>query len=211
MEFFFTSLNRSKLFVRHKQIITPKPIENIFAKKHIRLLNQQNIKIYNNELTCDLIELLPTSVEAEILEYRENEIKIYLKINTSDFSWFKEISLSLACEKSRKKSISFVEQVKGILTKNINDENFGILQLCKSIGLSRSQLHNKIKTKTGLSTSIFIRSIRLEKAKKLLEQTELNVSEVAYEVGFKDPSYFSRLFLEKYNLTPSKYRTHFKR
>ena len=101
---------------------------------------------------------------------------------------------------------AFILKVRNIIETKINDESFGIQQLCKEIGLSRSQLHNKIKAETGLSTSIYIRSVKLGKAKFLLDQTELNVSEIAYMVGYKDPSYFSRLFVERYNLSPSKYR-----
>ena len=98
---------------------------------------------------------------------------------------------------------TFLQKVKFQIEKNISNENFGILELCKAIGISRSQLHNKIKAQTGLSTSIFIRSLRLKKANVLLRNSELNISEIAYEVGFKDVSYFSRLYAEKYGMTPS--------
>jgi len=100
----------------------------------------------------------------------------------------------------------FIQNIQTIIEENISDDEFGILELCKAIGLSRSQLHNKIKAKTGISTSIFVRNIRLRKAKILLHHSEMNVAEVAYEVGFKDPNYFSKLFSEKYNLSPSKIR-----
>ena len=100
-------------------------------------------------------------------------------------------------------NVSFIEKVKQIIEENIEDETFGILNLCKTIGYSRAQLHNKIKAATGLSTSIFIRSIRLQKAKYLLHHFELNVSEVAYQVGFKNTSYFSRLFKEYFGKCPS--------
>ena len=55
---------------------------------------------------------------------------------------------------------------------------------------------------TGLSASHYIRSLRLNVAKKLLEETELNVSEVAYKVGFSSPSYFSQMFKEKFGFAP---------
>ena len=101
---------------------------------------------------------------------------------------------------------TFIQKVQNIIEENIEDEDFGILELCKAIGISRSQLHNKIKAKTDLSTSIFIRNIRLQKAKVLLQYSELNISEVAFEVGFKDASYFSRLFTEKFGHSPSQLR-----
>ena len=99
---------------------------------------------------------------------------------------------------------SFIKNVKNIIEENIDDDTFGIQQLCKAIGISRSQLHNKIKSQTGISTSIFIRNIRLQKAKTLLQYSDLNIAEVAYEVGFKDPSYFSRLFTERFGMPPSR-------
>jgi len=102
---------------------------------------------------------------------------------------------------------SFIQKVQFHIEKNISDENFGIPQLCNAIGISRSQLHNKIKAQTGLSTSIFVRSIRLKKAKLLLHHSDLNISEIAYEVGFKDPSYFSRLYSEQYGMPPSAKRS----
>ena len=101
---------------------------------------------------------------------------------------------------------TFIQKVQNILEVNISDENFGILELCQAIGISRSQLHNKIKAQTDLSTSIFIRNIRLRKAKTLLQHSELNISEVAYEVGFKDASYFSRLFTEEFGKSPRQIR-----
>jgi len=97
---------------------------------------------------------------------------------------------------------SFIEKIKTIVEENIEDDTFGISQLCHAACLSRSQLHNKIKAATGISTSIYIRNIRLAKAKALLMHSDKNVSEVAYDVGFKDASYFSRLFTEKYGRSP---------
>lgn len=98
----------------------------------------------------------------------------------------------------------FISNIRKLIEANLEDENFDILLLCKKVGISRSQLHNKIKSFTGVSTSIYIRSVRLKKAKHLIERTDLNISQVAYKVGFKDASYFSRNFKEKYGIVPSK-------
>ncbi|MCB9297948.1 MAG: helix-turn-helix transcriptional regulator [Lewinellaceae bacterium] len=69
--------------------------------------------------------------------------------------------------------------------------------------MSRSQLFRKVKALTGQSPSLFIRAIRLQRGKELLETTEMNVSEVAYEVGFSTPAYFSDAFTETYGVRPS--------
>ena len=89
---------------------------------------------------------------------------------------------------------AFIKQIREEVEGNIDDENFGIAELGRAIGMSRAQLHRKIKALTGRSTSIFIRSIRLHRAKKLLQSTDLNIAQVAFEVGFRDPKYFSRTF-----------------
>ena len=68
--------------------------------------------------------------------------------------------------------------------------------------MSRSQLHLKIKALTNRSTTNFIRTVRLHKAKELLLNTDLNVTEVAFEVGFQDVSYFSRTFKTEFGLSP---------
>jgi AraC-like DNA-binding protein len=69
--------------------------------------------------------------------------------------------------------------------------------------LSNSQVYRKIKAITGKSTAVFIRSIRLQYAKELLKNTDKTISEIAYEVGFNNPSWFSRAFKEEFGYTPS--------
>ena len=72
--------------------------------------------------------------------------------------------------------------------------------------MSRSQLFRKIKALTGQSPSLFIRAIRLERGKELLQTTEMSISEIAYEVGFSTPAYFSDAFLEAFGVRPSEVR-----
>jgi len=83
---------------------------------------------------------------------------------------------------------------------------FGTLQLSSVIGMSESQLYRKLKALTGKSTAIFIRTVRLQKASELLTTTSLNVSEVAYETGFNDPAWFSRVFKEEFGESPVSFR-----
>ena len=100
----------------------------------------------------------------------------------------------------------FIQKIKNIIHENIDDESFGIQHLCRALAMSRTQVHNKIKALTGKSTSLLIRSIRLQKAKELLETTDLTVSQIAYEVGFKYPAHFSNYFLEEFGEPPSRTR-----
>jgi signal transduction histidine kinase/DNA-binding response OmpR family regulator/ligand-binding sensor domain-containing protein len=101
---------------------------------------------------------------------------------------------------------SFLLKIKAVVLEHIDNDEFDIVQLCKLMLLSRAQLHRKLTALTGESTSQLIRKIRLEKAKELLDLGELNVSEVAYMVGFKTQAHFSRVFSEAFGVPPSDYR-----
>ena len=101
---------------------------------------------------------------------------------------------------------AFLLKVRQVVEEHLDDGDFSIHQLCKAVRLSRTQLHQKIKHLTGRSTSIYIRLVRLQKAYQLLKNPRLNISEVAYEVGFKDPNYFTRVFTEEFGAPPTRTR-----
>ncbi|MFK7933785.1 MAG: ATP-binding protein, partial [Saprospiraceae bacterium] len=100
----------------------------------------------------------------------------------------------------------FIKKAKAIVLENIADEAFNSPQLEKALHLSRSQVYRKIKAVTGYSTAIFIRHLRLQEAVKLLQSTSLSISEIAYQVGFKSPVYFSQVFKETFNQSPTDLR-----
>ena len=89
---------------------------------------------------------------------------------------------------------------------DIEEEDFSIHELARELHLSRSQMHRKIKALTGMSAAIYIRHIRLQKAKELLASTQLSISEIAYQVGFKTPLYFSQVFKETFGESPNSTR-----
>jgi len=91
------------------------------------------------------------------------------------------------------------------LDANIDDDKFGIAELCVSLGISRAQIYRKFKLFTDTTLHDYMRSYRLKKAKELLLTTELNVSEVAYRTGFKNNSHFSRIFSAEFGNTPSEF------
>ena len=93
-------------------------------------------------------------------------------------------------------------RLKEIVMKNLENEYFGVSDLSKQIGISRSQLHRILKKHLKKSVSQFIRDIRLEEALKLLMKDVGSVSEIAYKVGFNSPNYFSKCFNERYGFTP---------
>lgn len=96
----------------------------------------------------------------------------------------------------------FLKQLHAIIQKNLSDSEFSVEDIGKQIGLSRVQLYRKVKAMTGSSVVELLRKARLAKAKRLLESRSMSVSEVAYDVGFSAPSYFTKCFKDEYGMLP---------
>ncbi len=97
----------------------------------------------------------------------------------------------------------FLQKTIQFIHSDIGNPNFGTSQLASKLLLSESQVYRKLKAISGKSTAVFIRSIRLQQAKELIQSTNMTISEVAYKVGFNDPSWFSRIFKEEFGFPPS--------
>lgn len=85
-------------------------------------------------------------------------------------------------------------------------EKIGIKDICKAVGCSKSALLTAFKAEYGTTVNSYICDVRIEKAKRLIKTTDLSMSEIAYETGFYDQSYFSKVFYSKLAITPSDYR-----
>jgi DNA-binding response OmpR family regulator len=99
----------------------------------------------------------------------------------------------------------FLKRVIDTIEKQLDDDQFGLEELCREVGLSRTQLYRKLFALTNQAPSDFIRTLRLRRAANLLGQGAGNVSEVAYKVGFRDASTFSKAFVKEYGCPPSEY------
>ncbi len=99
----------------------------------------------------------------------------------------------------------FISRVKQSIEENISNQNFSVKDLYELMGTSNSMLYRKLTSLVGLTPQEFIKTIRLNRASQLLQQGALTVSEVAYEVGFNDPGYFSTSFRKKFGKTPTEY------
>ena len=97
----------------------------------------------------------------------------------------------------------FILQIIAYTQNNISEPNLNVEKLADEFNLSRSQLYRKIKALTGLTANEFIRKIRLERAKKLLEASDNPVNEVSFSVGFSSPSYFSKCFKNHFGILPT--------
>ncbi|WP_417875387.1 helix-turn-helix domain-containing protein [Winogradskyella sediminis] len=100
----------------------------------------------------------------------------------------------------------FIEQAQSLILENISNEQFGVSELADLMNMSRSNLLRKIKKQTQGSASQFIREVRLQKGMTMLKETELTVSEISYEVGFSNNSYFIKCFKDYYGYSPGEAR-----
>ncbi len=100
---------------------------------------------------------------------------------------------------------AFVLKAHSIVQAHLSDPEFPLGDFCRELAISRSQAHRKLTALTGYSPNQFIRFVRLAEAKSLLLNSGLTISEVAYEVGFADPGYFSRVFKKEFGGAPSAY------
>ena len=110
----------------------------------------------------------------------------------------KEISITSSDEK-------FLTRILEILEHNYTNENFTADEFSKKAGLSRMQLHRKLSAVTDQSASEFIRNFRLKRAVNLLSRKKGNISEISFEVGFSNPSYFAECFKNLFGYSPSEF------
>jgi signal transduction histidine kinase/DNA-binding response OmpR family regulator len=99
----------------------------------------------------------------------------------------------------------FFEKLTTVLDEKLTESSFSVEDFSKAVGMSRMQLHRKLKALTGLTTTEFVRNQRLKLATTLIGQSDINISEIGYMVGFNDHSYFTKCFKQAYGCSPSEY------
>ncbi len=96
-----------------------------------------------------------------------------------------------------------VSDATAVIEQNLSNSDFSVEMLCKELGMSRANLYKRLLNITGCTPSELIRNVRLRHAEQLLRKGQMNVSEVAYKVGFNNPRYFSKYFKEMFGIMPS--------
>ncbi|MEM8525594.1 MAG: ATP-binding protein [Bacteroidota bacterium] len=135
-----------------------------------------------------------------LIEIRQQLQVKYAKIKESDTLEVSDSSAALSLEDR------FLQKLQEVLKNNYQNAGFGVENYAQSLQMSHTQFYRKLKALTNKTPSQYIRSYRLQQAKNLLKNADWNVSEVAYEVGFNDPNYFTRAFRKEFDLSPNAYR-----
>ena len=98
-----------------------------------------------------------------------------------------------------------MERIMKVVNENLSDSDFNVEKMCDEVGVSRTQLHRKLKEMTGVPTSEFLRNIRLNEAARLIREHKINITQVSYMVGFANNSHFSTAFKKYFGMSPTEY------
>ncbi|HYG37503.1 MAG TPA: two-component regulator propeller domain-containing protein [Cytophagales bacterium] len=138
-----------------------------------------------------------------ILNTLNNQEKIRKRVAQSDYGIPEDLGINKLDEEFLNKVVEFIEQ-------NLSDPLLDHKKVCQFTALSRTLLYAKFKSLTGQGVHDFIKTIRIKKGLKLLLEGRMNINQVAYEVGFSTPSYFSKSFIKQYGMPPRDYIAYLK-
>jgi DNA-binding response OmpR family regulator len=157
------------------------------------------------------LEGLETGADAYLtkpFDTKELQVRIKNLINLRRKLQQKFSGGKIVATKEKEKNLSglderFMKKVKEVIEKHISEEEFSTEDFGKEVGMSRMQIHRKLKALTGKSATHYIRSVKLIKAREMIEKNEETISEIAYSFGFSSPAYFTRCFKEEFGYPPS--------
>jgi transcriptional regulator GlxA family with amidase domain len=104
------------------------------------------------------------------------------------------------------KEAVFLQKIIAVVNVHISDETFDVEQLARSMAMSRMQLHRRMKPLVNQTPAHYIRDVRLKKAKELIEQTDVSIGDISFQVGFQSQSHFTKAFIEQFGVRPMAYR-----
>jgi DNA-binding response OmpR family regulator len=184
-----------------------KIIKNDLATSHINVLmltaknsSEDRIDCYN----AGADSYIAKPFELAVLEARTKNLISERQQKTDRFKSNKDINIS-SMEYGSLDEL-FLKQAVLKVEEKLSDDTFDFDEFAVVMASSKSTLHRKLKSLTGLSPGEFIRNIRLKHAAQMLLNNKGNISEIAFSVGFNDPKYFSRCFKSEFGLTPREYQ-----
>lgn len=140
------------------------------------------------------IQVLKSRIK-NLISKREKLLSVFS--NTAHFS--------LAEKSGENKQDRFLTRIVEIVHQNLDNPDLGYKDFVEQMGMSKTKLYRKLGEQTGQSINLFIRTIRLQVAMEMLQNTDLTISEISYKVGFNDPNYFSKCFRQQFDKSPSEF------
>ncbi len=187
-----------------------KKVKASFATSHIPVIlltakSATDTQIESFHLGADAFLVKPFDEEllkAMIRNLNERRQRVQMRFADS----MDTTALNIAEESQDKK---FLDKALKVIRENYTNSEFDVAEFIDAMGISRSLLHKKLQNLAGQSASRFIRTYRLNIARELILKNRVNhtfnISEIAYEVGFNDPKYFTRCFTKHFGITPSSF------
>jgi len=154
-------------------------------------------------LETGAIDYITKPFDLTILKAKVQNILQLNQIYKDTYS--KKLTLSLPETEAQSENEVFMTRTVNYIYENLENPQLSVELLSEFMKISRASLYNKIIEYTGMSPVDFIKSVKLEKARDLLEKTDKTVAEIAHETGFANPNYFTKVFKTKYLLTPTEY------
>lgn len=183
--------NRIKTDLRFNHI----PIIILTAKKGI------DDRVASYEAGADGYVAKP--FESKVLFARVDNLLRSYKMRQTAFR--KEENINLEGLNYHSADKQFLQSIIDSIEQHLEEPDFDLEQLSSDLSMSKSTLYRKIKAMTGLTPLDFIRNIKMKRACMMLLNQQMNISEVAYAVGFNNPKYFSKCFKDEFGVTPSEY------
>jgi AraC-like DNA-binding protein len=193
---------------------------NILIYRFVEVINPPIILILNHYLTAIILYVFTyaLSIKFNKEHYELFELKLNLETRVKERTEHLVMNNQRLLENIKRPDIvipsknnvpsideQFLQKALQIIEKNINETDFNAEKFCEDFGISRAHLHRRLKALTGKSATEFIRTIKLKRAAELLNHKAASVSEIAYNAGFNNLSYFTRCFKEEFGMVPSEY------
>ena len=131
--------------------------------------------------------------------YREIQKRLHTHFTQAE-------KLIATLEQNRPQEAAFMQKINTLIKVNLENESFDSNALCKAMSMSRTQLFRRLKFLIHQAPAIYIKTVRLQRAKEMLETSDLTVSEIAYKTGFQTVSHFTKIFKKQYGIQPSVFR-----
>ncbi len=165
-----------------------------------RTSKEQQVEGLRNQADAFVMKPFDLDIlESTMVSLLENRNKLRQHIQTS-------LPADLRTPVSKKNELRFLSEFKSLVSQNISNDQFSVEEICRTMGVSKVQLYRKVKALLNCNVNEYILTVRLQRAKYLLQHEDLSVAEVAYQTGFASPAYFSTVFKNHEGISPSAFK-----